>query len=189
MTVLSDVAILDRINSHFTGYSDDQLMWAEAQMLQGKPNPYRIEIDPFIESDLQGASVDLRLGETIIYRGQNHVLPQHTIQNAFLLPPGGTCLAQTSARIHTPHDCVARVEGKSSIGRQFVVVHCTAGWCDPGFDGYITLEIANHSDMHSFLLEPNMPICQLTFLQLDQPAERQYKGKYQNAKGVEAHKP
>lgn len=186
--ILSDITILDRMTNRFVGYADDELMYASTI----NPNPYRIEIDPFNLDDLQGASVDLRLGQTIIYRGKTIVIdddkdlePQY---RSLILPPGRTCLAHTSARIHVPHDCVARVEGKSSIGRQFVVVHCTAGWCDPGFDGYITLELANHDNLHSFLLEPNMPICQLTFLQLDRPAERQYKGKYQGAKGVEAHK-
>lgn len=169
--ILSDQSIIDR-------------------MLLPSTHLARIEIDPApTPDDIQGASVDLRLGAEVIYRGNKLVLVKGTTHDALMLSPGGTCLAMTSARIHTPHDCVARVEGKSSIGRQFVVVHCTAGFIDPGFDGYITLELANLSDMHSFLLEPDMPICQITFIQMDRPSQRQYRGKYQNALGVQANKP
>lgn len=188
--ILSDVAILDRLNNPTTCLEWEDMYLHPTLGTLSNPNPFRIEIEPFIESDLQGASVDLRLGREVIYRGNNVEIdaPGTPHGRTILIPPGGSCLAVTSARVHIPHDCVGRVEGKSSIGRQFVVIHCTAGWLDPGFDGFITLELANLSNLTSFLLECDMPICQITFIKMDQPAQRQYKGKYQNAKGVEAHK-
>lgn len=145
----------------------------------------RIVIYPLDENAIQGASVDLRLGNTILYRGQTIHLAE---DQYFTLPPHGVCLAATYEHIVTPCDCVARVEGKSSLGRQFIIVHCTAGWCDPGFAGVITLELVNHDPNHSKVFKLYDPICQLTFLQLDRPAVRQYKGKYQNDMTVSAAK-
>jgi dCTP deaminase len=61
----------------------------------------------------------------------------------------------------------------SSIGRLGLVVHATAGFVDPGFKGTLTLEIANFNSV-PIVLRPGLPICQLSFMALDRPAERPY---------------
>lgn len=172
MTVLSDKTILERMN------------------MDSIPNtmlePYqKIVIEPFDIKYLQGASYDIHLGNKII-DDMGHEFSFET--SDFHLPPGRACLAHTLEKISTPHDCVIRVEGNSTQGRKFIIIHCTAGWCDPGFVGNITLELVNHG-REPFVLHAGMRIAQITFLQLDQPAERVYKGRYQNAQGVEAAKP
>jgi dCTP deaminase len=46
-------------------------------------------------------------------------------------------------KIRVPHDLVARCEGRSSLGRLGLIIHSTAGFIDPGFEGTITLEMTN----------------------------------------------
>jgi len=81
-----------------------------------------------------------------------------------------------------PVELVARVEGRSSIGRMAVVVHATAGFVDPGFEGRITLELFNLGRC-AVKLYPGMRIAQIVFHQLTSPAERPYgpdrRNKYQ----------
>ena len=62
---------------------------------------------------------------------------------AFVLHPGEFGLGSTIEEVAIPHDLVATVDGRSSIGRLAVVVHATAGFIDPGFQGQITLELSN----------------------------------------------
>jgi dCTP deaminase len=72
-----------------------------------------------------------------------------------------------------PADLVARIEGKSSLGRLGLIVHATAGFVDPGFHGTLTLEITNFNSV-PIVLRPGLPIAQLSFMTLDQAAERPY---------------
>ena len=87
-----------------------------------------------------------------------------------------------------PSDLVARVEGKSSLGRLFMAVHVTAGWIDSGFTGQITLEIVNHGPW-VVVLWPGMPIAQINFARLTRPCLTPYGtpalgSHYQNQKGA-----
>lgn len=170
MSILSDNGILLRMHNAPMRVRDDDL----------------IVIDPFTPEALQGASIDLKLGAEILDEyGKRFILEPG---NSYFLNPHEVCLAHTLEHVKIPTDCVARVEGKSSIGRQFVSVHQTAGWIDPGFYGNITLELVNHTRNKIFKLEYGMYICQLTFLTLDQAADRVYKGRYQGDKGAQGYK-
>jgi dCTP deaminase len=75
--------------------------------------------------------------------------------------------------VQIPDDIVARIEGKSSLGRLGLIVHATAGFCDPGFQGTLTLELNNLTRV-PIKLYPGLPIAQLSFMALDQPAKRPY---------------
>src|SRR6267143_1460480 len=86
----------------------------------------------------------------------------------------GECrLGRTQEWIELPDDIVARIEGKSSIGRLGLIVHATAGFCDPGWKGTLTLELANLTRV-PIKLYPGLPIAQLSFMTLDAPALRPY---------------
>jgi hypothetical protein len=61
----------------------------------------------------------------------------------------------------------------SSLGRLGLIVHATAGFVDPGFEGSLTLEITNLTRI-PIILWPGKPIAQLSFMALDRPAERPY---------------
>jgi dCTP deaminase len=106
---------------------------------------------------------------------------------AFQLDPGSFVLASTFETIALGANISARVEGKSSLGRLGLVVHSTAGFVDPGFDGQITLELSNSGTM-PILLWPGMKIAQLCFYRLPEPTTLLYGSRaagshYQNQAG------
>jgi dCTP deaminase len=139
-------------------------------------------IQPFDRRRVQPASYDLVLHEelqvpslegyltAVDLRKHNprDLLKPVRIQGSFELPPGGCVLGSTQETVTCPGDLVARVEGKSSLGRLFLAVHITAGWIDSGFTGQITLEIVNHGPW-VVVLWPGMPIAQINFAKLSQP--------------------
>ena len=67
----------------------------------------------------------------------------HEEVDAFDIEPRGFVLAQTLERVALPNDLMGLVEGRSSWARVGLSVHLTAPKIDPGFNGTITLEIAN----------------------------------------------
>jgi dCTP deaminase len=160
-----------------------------------------------LQLQLQPASIDLRLDtELLVYRASSVACldPREpsTIERAverirvpdgepFVLHPGQFALGSTVERVRLPHDLVAHVDGRSSIGRLAVVVHATAGFIDPGFDGQITLELSNIGPI-PVKLYPAMRIAQIVLYQMSSPAERPYGGErgshYQGQRGPRASK-
>ena len=68
-------------------------------------------------------------------------------------------LGQTLERVTLPDDLVARLEGKSSLGRLGLLIHSTAGFVDAGFSGNLTLELSNVANLPITIYE-GMPIGQ-----------------------------
>lgn len=93
----------------------------------------------------------------------------------FLLGAGDFALASTRERFHFPAHLGGRLEGKSSVGRLGLIVHVTAGFFDPGFVGYPTLELFN-CRRRPIKLYPGMPIAQMGIFALSSPAEIGYGG-------------
>jgi dCTP deaminase len=158
-------------------------------------------LTPFREEHVQPASIDLCLGdEFIVYEphGQMYVDLDNPIDESakkvkappdrgFMLQPKQFILGVTEEVVNLPNDIVARLEGKSSIGRLGIMIHVTAGFIDPGFHGPITLEICNLRDI-PVVLRPGLPFCQLSFQFLSSPCAKPYNGRYQDATGVEPSK-
>ena len=103
----------------------------------------------------------------------------------FIVQPGEFVLGVTEEAVGLPDDLVARVEGRSSLGRLGIIVHSTAGFIDAGFKGTITLEITNINRL-PVALYPGMRVCQLAFELMTSKAEvpyhRKASSKYQNQK-------
>jgi dCTP deaminase len=147
----------------------------------------RIAIDPWDPGMIQPASIDLRLGSSfrvfhnhraraIDLRDPPRNLTEQIVLGAdepFVVHPGEFVLARTEEHVAIPDDIVARIEGKSSLGRLGLIVHATAGFVDPGFSGTLTLEVTNLTRI-PIELWPGLPIAQLSFMALDAPAERPY---------------
>lgn len=147
----------------------------------------RIKIDPWDAELVQPASVDLRLGDSfrvfhnhrasaIDLRHPPDNLTEEVVvpdDDAFVIHPGEFCLGRTLEWVELPDDIVARIEGKSSLGRLGLIVHATAGFCDPGWKGTLTLELNNLTRV-PIKLYPGLPIAQLSFMSLDRPAQRPY---------------
>jgi dCTP deaminase len=147
----------------------------------------RIRIDPWDPSLVQPASVDLRLGDSfrvfhnhrasaIDLRQPPDNLTEEVLvspEESFVIHPGEFCLGRTLEWVELPGDIVARIEGKSSLGRLGLIVHATAGFCDPGWRGTLTLELNNLTRV-PIKLYPGLLIAQLSFMALDRPALRPY---------------
>jgi len=125
-------------------------------------------IDPFVERDvspsgksfgLSAASYDVRIDQDVI------------------VPPHGFVLASTVERFHMHDDIAGTVRDKSSWARSGLAVQNT--FIDPGWCGYLTVELSNHSDAE-IKIERDEPIAQIVFELLDQPTELPYSSKYQN---------
>jgi dCTP deaminase len=82
-------------------------------------------------------------------------------------------LAATVERLALPDDVVARLEGKSSLGRLGLLIHSTAGYIDPGWEGTITLELSNVANL-PMVLTPGMAIGQVSFMFMTTPVDRPY---------------
>jgi len=150
-----------------------------------------LRIDPLDRSQIQPASVDIRLGSTfgIVEDTSSSVISMtseisyKTIHaQTYLLMPGQFVLASTREYFRLPNDLTAFVEGRSSIGRMGLFIQ-NAGWVDPGFEGEITLELFN-ANKCAIELQSGRRIGQLVFAQMDNQAANPYNGKYQRQKGA-----
>ena len=162
----------------------------------------RIVIDPFDETCMQPASIDLRLdGAFRVFRHSSHAyidlasgplddlteLVESPSGEPFVLHPGEFVLGSTLERVTLGGDVVGRLEGKSSLGRLGLLTHVTAGFCDPGFSGWLTLELSNVSNL-PITLYKGMRIGQISFFEMTTPADRPYgspglDSRYQDQRG------
>ena len=147
----------------------------------------RIVIDPFDGDLIQPSSVDVRVDNRFRVF-QNSRYPYIDVRQPmedltelvtvegdepFILHPGEFVLGQTLERVTLPNDLVARLEGKSSLGRLGLLIHSTAGFVDSGFSGNLTLELSNVANL-PITIYHGMPIGQLSFMRMDAPVERPY---------------
>ena len=161
----------------------------------------RIRIDPYDSTLMQPSSLDVRVDRLFrVFRNSRYPyidvkqeqeelteLVEVPDGEAFILHPGEFVLGSTLERVTLPDDLVARLEGKSSLGRLGLLIHSTAGFIDPGWDGHVTLELSNVANL-PITIYPGMKIGQLSFVQLSEPALRPYGSqgigsKYQGQRG------
>jgi dCTP deaminase len=161
----------------------------------------RVVIDPLDESAIQPSSVDLRV-DRLFRVFLNHTMPVIDVRQnledltrlieiddgeAFILHPGEFVLGSTLERVALPDDLVARVEGKSSLGRLGLLIHSTAGFVDAGWNGHLTLELSNVANL-PITIYPGMKIGQLSFMKMTTSADVPYGesrlgSKYQGQRG------
>jgi dCTP deaminase len=148
----------------------------------------RIVIEPLDQSCIQPASVDVHLDRKLLvfrsWRSPFYIDVKQNIENLteiveieeedpFFLQPGEFVLGSTFEDITIPDDIVGRLEGKSSLGRIGLLIHSTAGYVDPGWQGRLTLELSNVAKL-PITLYYGMKIGQISFLRLTTAAERLY---------------
>jgi dCTP deaminase len=163
-----------------------------------------VAIRPYDPKDLQPSSVDLHLDRSFrVFRNNRYPFidvrsPQPDLtellhvadDEPFILHPGEFVLGSTLERVGLPDDMVARLEGKSSLGRLGLLIHSTAGYVDPGWDGYLTLELSNVANL-PITIYAGMKIGQISFFRLSTAADRPYgskdtRSKYQGQRGPTA---
>ena len=147
----------------------------------------RIRIEPYDPACLQPSSVDLHLDRHFrVFRNNRYAFidvrqPQPDLtellsvgdDEPFILHPGEFVLGQTLEWVELPDDLVARLEGKSSLGRLGLLIHSTAGYVDPGWKGTLTLELSNVANL-PITLYCGMKIGQVSFERMSSPVERPY---------------
>jgi dCTP deaminase len=169
--------------------------------LREKLDAGEIEIDPLGDNAIQPSSVDLRVDRYFrVFR--NHTLGYIDVKQnlddltelveieatgVFILHPGEFVLGSTLERVRVPTDLVARLEGKSSLGRLGLLIHSTAGFVDAGWNGQLTLELSNVANL-PITLYPGMKIGQISFIQMTTAADVPYgstgvRSKYQDQVG------
>jgi dCTP deaminase len=159
----------------------------------------RLTIDPFDDALVQPSSVDVRVASQFrVFRNNRRPFidvrqPSDDLTDVveiaenepFILHPGEFVLGSTLERVELPDDLVARLEGKSSLGRLGLLIHSTAGYIDPGFEGTITLELSNVARL-PISIWSGMAIGQISFLQMTTPVDNPYRGKYRGQTGPTA---
>jgi len=144
---------------------------------------------PSLSKDQIGpASIDLKLGP--VFKKYNNkkvkcldlkktkltdkdfIISNHTNNSCYVLEPQEFILACTKEYVKVPSHLLLRMEGKSTLARMGLMIH-TAGFIDPGFEGTLTLEISNHSNI-PIVLYPDMYICQVAVEELRTPSATPY---------------
>jgi dCTP deaminase len=155
----------------------------------------RIEIDPYDEAMIQPSSIDVRVDRKFrVFHNARHPFidvrqPMEDLtelveaegDRPFILHPGEFVLGQTLERVTLPDDLVARLEGKSSLGRLGLLIHSTAGFVDSGFSGNLTLELSNVANL-PITIYHGMPIGQISFMRMDGPVESPYGSRETGSK-------
>jgi dCTP deaminase len=147
----------------------------------------RIIIDPYLPEAVQPSSVDLHLDRRFrVFKNSRYPYIDVREEQAeltelveiggddpFILHPGEFVLGSTLERVGLPDDLVARLDGKSSLGRLGLLIHSTAGFVDPGWEGNLTLELSNVANLPITLYD-GMKIGQISFQRLSSPVEIGY---------------
>jgi dCTP deaminase len=153
----------------------------------------KIVIEPFDQSQVGPASVDLSLGNSFrrfkkqngeIYRvGENvdaslMTDPVEIGGNEYqLVEPGETVLGVTLEKVTLPPGIGAWIEGRSRFARIGLAVHITSAFMHPGVSNHQVLEITNLGPARLALI-PGTKICQLIFQRCE--GEAHYSGRHQN---------
>jgi dCTP deaminase len=155
--------------------------------IRGAIEAGEVRIDPYDPRDLQPSSVDLHLDRSFrVFRNNRYAFidvrsPQPDLtellrvddDEPFILHPGEFVLGQTVEWVELPNDLVARLEGKSSLGRLGLLIHSTAGYVDPGWKGNLTLELSNVANL-PIALYYGMRIGQISFFRMSSTVDRPY---------------
>lgn len=150
----------------------------------------KIVIKPYFEDCIQPSSIDVHLdNKFLLFNRAKHgiidvkqkldgLMTSVEIREdePFILHPGEFVLGSTLESLKLPNDIAGRIEGKSSLGRLGLLIHSTAGFCDPGWEGNLTLELSNVSPL-PITLYYKMKIGQISFVQMSTPVEKPYGSK------------
>ncbi|MBI2581358.1 dCTP deaminase [Candidatus Woesearchaeota archaeon] len=150
----------------------------------------RIVIRPYFEDCVQPSSIDIHLdnkfllfnrakhGVIDVKQKQDELMTAVEVKEGepFMLHPGEFVLGSTLESLKLPNDIAGRIEGKSSLGRLGLLIHSTAGYVDPGWEGNLTLELSNVSPL-PITLYYKMKIGQISFTQMTTPVDRPYGSK------------
>lgn len=140
--------------------------------------------EPFEDAQVNAASYDVRVSDQWICPTRE---PAEFSAPEITLFPGEVVLASTIEYVRIPRTVACDLKLKSTLGRLWIN-HSLAGWCDPGFEGNITLELQNLGPV-PFVLEADRRIAQLIFIAMESEPEVAYgepgsSSHYQGQRGT-----
>ena len=147
-------------------------------------------VEPFKSEMVNPASIDVTLGPLIRVESRDGEWRDVDISKGpYAMAPGEFILAATDEFVRVPNNMECVFLLKSSRGREGYE-HALATFCDPGFQGEVTLELTNLNRYRSLPLQQGLRIGQLKFSKLDAVPMRSYAvtGRYQNDRGPVASK-
>lgn len=160
-------------------------------------DPAHLSVVPLNLEKIQAASLDVHLSNWFaIFRrtklkriqltsrsDEDPYLPPREevfvpLGKSFLIHPGDLVLGATMEFLALPADLMAFVEGRSTLGRQGLLINTTVTIA-PGFHGVVVLELANTGAVPLEVM-PGMTIAQVMFQVLTEPLPEQqlYRGRY-----------
>jgi len=181
------------------------MLYSDTDLIENRGLTY--DVRPFNSASVQPASLDLTLSdEFLVFRPHKMGVIDPLIEdasrymkrvkvedgNTFVLHPGEFVLGSTTETVKLSSHVAGAVMGKSSLARLGLIIHTTAGFIDPLFEGSITLEMANMAPA-PLRLSPGMWIGQLALYELKTKCEIGYgdlerNSKYQGQTGPVASK-
>jgi dCTP deaminase len=148
------------------------MLKARIDELFPKEKPYKIG----------AASVDVRVGYEVMKEDGTKInITEHTEEFPWIMEPGEFLLVVMLEHTVVPSDLSSLFLLKSTMARMGMS-HSFAGWIDPGWDGFLTMELKNYNVDRPLPLWPGMPIGQMIYM--DTPVAGTYKGRYQHSVGV-----
>lgn len=158
-----------------------------------------IEFIPTIdETHVRPAGIRMHLGEKILIpepgKTVDPTLPTDLVykeveltEEGFMLQPGDFILGSTYEKIRTPNDIVGFIEGRSTIARLGLAIHCTSGIIDSMHDEprSIVLEMKNLG-VFNIILKSKMPIGMLVLSRMTCAVQQVSQDQYRNQNSVVA---
>lgn len=168
--ILSDVTIAELIESR------DIIILPEFDLKDVRPTGIRLHLGNDILIPEPGQTIDVSGSENVKYN--KVTIPEE----GYVIKPGDFILGTTYERVQVPRDVVCHLDGRSTVARLGMTVHCTSQVIDGNFDEprTIVFEIKNIGPIN-LILKPKVALALLTFTKLSSPikqsSQQQYKGQ------------
>lgn len=154
--------------------------------LRSALNTGQIKVEPLAADAIQPSSIDLRLGPDLLIATPDGFRSHDLTTSPFHLTQGAFVLGATLEWVAVPDDLVGVLVGKSSRAREGIQIE-SAGYCDPGWRGNLTLEITMLAPLPDVWLMAGMLIAQIRFEVLASRCVNPYGskgvGRYQDSHG------
>jgi dCTP deaminase len=148
----------------------------------------RLRIEPLAPEQVGPASIDLTLGNEIrVLTPGAAAIPirdevdfldhteSRTLDEPYVLPPGGTIHGITVERISLPPDLCGFLEGRSRFARLGLMIHVTSAFVQPGVSNRQVLEMSNVAG-HPLQIHAGVRLCQIVLMRTEGQAV--YRGRF-----------
>lgn len=141
-----------------------------------RPAGIRFHLGSELLIPIEGQTVDLIWNENALFEKVSISV------NSFILKPNKFVLASTLEKFQVPKNIVCLLDGRSTVARVGLTVHCSSNIIDGNFEQprSIVLEMKNEGPF-DIILRHKTPVALLSFILLssdiEQKAQKQYQGQ------------